>query len=120
MTECEYRVIRVNDLKTLTEQVNQALREGWVCQGGIAIAGRDAEVQWRLSNYIYAQAIDYVFAEAKGHYLALAAVVDCCVGPKALDELARLEKTLLWIQGLQRRLWALLREAAQPRQVWKN
>jgi len=50
MTECEYRVIRVNDLKTLTEQVNQALREGWVCQGGIAIAGRDAEVQWRLSN----------------------------------------------------------------------
>jgi len=57
MAECEYRVVCAKDLKTLTQQVNQALREGWVCQGGIAIAGRDAEVQWRLSNYIYAQAM---------------------------------------------------------------
>jgi hypothetical protein len=67
-----------------------------------------------------AVAVDEVFAEYKGRYLALSAVVDCCVGPKALDELARLEKTLVWIKGLQRRLRTLLCEAPQPRQVQRN
>jgi hypothetical protein len=57
MVECEYCIITDTNTDALTRAVDRYLRAGWVCQGGIAIAGRGAESSWRLSNYVFAQAL---------------------------------------------------------------
>jgi len=63
-----------------------------------------------------AVAVDVVFAEWKGRYLALQAVCAHQGATPYLDaEMARVKGSLLRIQGQQRRLRARLDAAPQPR-----
>jgi hypothetical protein len=57
MAQCEYCILADTNADVLVRLVNQYLSDGWVCQGGIAVAGRGAESGWRLSSYILVQAL---------------------------------------------------------------
>jgi hypothetical protein len=62
-----------------------------------------------------------VFAQCKGQYMALWHVIEHQGLTPYLDEaISQVARALRRIQGQQRRLRALLKEAPQPRQVWRN
>jgi hypothetical protein len=68
-----------------------------------------------------AVSVDMVFAEWKGLYTAFSRVAEHQgMTPYLDEELANTARSLRRIQGQQRRLRALLKEAPQPRQVWRN
>jgi hypothetical protein len=68
-----------------------------------------------------AVSVDAVFAEFKGEYWALWHVAERQGLTPYLDEaISTAARSLRRIQGQQRRLRALLKEAPQPRQVWRN
>jgi hypothetical protein len=57
MAQCEYCILTDTSADVLMRVVNRYLSAGWVCQGGIAITGRAAESGWRLTSYLFAQAL---------------------------------------------------------------
>jgi hypothetical protein len=68
-----------------------------------------------------AVSIDQVFAEWKGRYLALIAVVEAQGMTPALDEqITQVAYSLRRIQAQQRRLRPLLKAAPQPPQAGRN
>jgi hypothetical protein len=68
-----------------------------------------------------AVSVDEVFAQFKGQYMALWHVIEHQGLTPYLDEaISQVARALRRIQGQQRRLRALLKEAPQPRQVWRN
>jgi hypothetical protein len=92
-------------------------RLGWLYEAS------DAELRRLSLPRLRDQAVsvDMVFEHFKGQYMALWRIAEHQGLTPYLDEqFTTATRSLRRIQGQQRRLRALLKEAPQPRQVWRN